>query len=387
MTFRRKAPGSGSSAGTLERSSIAGNGASTAAGDARVDLAAEGHGGSREARLTACGAVSDSLARRSDRELGELVDAATVLGRGIGGESAALTVDGIPVFVKLVPLTALEALPGQAGSTANAFALPAFCHYGIGTIGSPGFGVWRELAVHAMTTSWVIAGDHEGFPLIYHWRVLPDRAPALSAELADVEKAVAYWGGRAEVRSRIEALQSARASVALFLEYFPQNLHEWLGAQLQAGGPAADRACAMVERQLEAGTDFMNARGLIHFDAHFENILTDGQRLYFTDYGLALSSRFGLSGDEAAFFERHRTYDRCYTRTYLVHWLVTALHGARGDERDALIQAYADGGQPAAIPAAAAAALARHAPLTVAMASFYREFQRGSRETPYPVER
>ena len=61
----------------------------------------------------------------------------------------------------------------------------------------------------------------------------------------------------------------------------------------------------MVERKLDAGTAFMNARGLLHFDAHFDNILTDGQRLYFADYGLALSSRFDLSEDEATFFDRH----------------------------------------------------------------------------------
>ncbi|MFI7135214.1 hypothetical protein ACIBQ1_56840 [Nonomuraea sp. NPDC050153] len=34
----------------------------------------------------------------------------------------------------------------------------------------------------------------------------------------------------------------------------------------------------------------MNSRGLLHFDAHFENILTGGQRLYFADYGLAVSA-------------------------------------------------------------------------------------------------
>ena len=51
----------------------------------------------------------------------------------------------------------------------------------------------------------------------------------------------------------------------------------------------------MVEKELEAGTSFMNARGLLHFDAHFQNILTDGERLYFADYGLAISSRFDLS--------------------------------------------------------------------------------------------
>ncbi|MFF8401556.1 hypothetical protein ACF06P_07965 [Streptomyces sp. NPDC015684] len=49
------------------------------------------------------------------------------------------------------------------------------------------------------------------------------------------------------------------------------------------------------------------AQGLLHFDAHFENILTDGRRLFFADYGLAISSRFELDKDEADFFDRHHT--------------------------------------------------------------------------------
>ncbi|MGA4844917.1 hypothetical protein ACOBQB_00960 [Streptomyces sp. G5(2025)] len=56
----------------------------------------------------------------------------------------------------------------------------------------------------------------------------------------------------------------------------------------------------------------MNACGLLHFDAHFENILTDGRQLFFADYGLAISSRFELAQGEADFFDQHRTYDQCY---------------------------------------------------------------------------
>lgn len=177
---------------------------------------------------------------------------------------------------------------------------------------------------------------------MYHWRVLPDSTP-LPEELADVERAVAYWGGRSQVRHRIEALQQSSASVALFLEYIPQNLHQWLSEQLTVGDEAADRACVMVEQGLAAGTSFMNSRGLLHFDAHFENILTDGRRLYFADYGLALSSRFELSRNEAEFFDRHQTYDRCYTESYLVHWLVTALYGYDREDRRALVRACAEG--------------------------------------------
>lgn len=320
----------------------------------------------------------------SDRRLRELVDAATPLGSGIGGRSVRLEVDGTPVFVKLVPLTALELQPEHSRSTANMFGQPAFCHYGLG---SPGFGAWRELAVHTMTTNWVLAGQFPGFPLMYHWRVLPGPASALPEELADVERAVAYWGGREEVGTRIRALAQSTASVALFLEYFPHNLHQWLGTQMQAGGDAADRACAMVEAELAAGVSFMNARGLLHFDAHFLNILTDGRRLYFSDYGLALSSRFELSADEAAFLARHRTYDRCYTITHLVRWLVTALHGCGWDELDAPVRAYAQGEQPAGIPEVAAAVLIRHAPVAAVMGEFYRQLQHEGLETPYPLEK
>ncbi|MGX1759206.1 protein kinase family protein [Streptomyces lydicus] len=343
---------------------------------------------SRGARLTAHGAVSTSLALRSDRALRELVDTAVSLGSGIGGKSALLEVAGTPVFVKRVPLTDPERHHEHVRSTANLFGLPLFCQYGIGSIGAPGFGAWRELAVHTMTTNWVLAAEYEGFPLMYHWRVLPDSTP-LPEELADVERAVAYWGGGSQVRGRIEALQRSSASIALFLEYLPQNLHQWLGTQVAAGDEAADRACAMVEKELEAGTSFMNARGLLHFDAHFENILTDGRRLYFADYGLALSSLFELSQDEAGFFERHRAYDRCYTATYLVNWLVTALYGYRRADRDGryeLVRAYAEGQRPTGIPEEAAAILARHAPIAAVLSDFHRTFQDHSRQTPYPLE-
>ncbi|MDX2854049.1 protein kinase family protein [Streptomyces sp. PA03-3a] len=341
---------------------------------------------SRDARLAAHSAVSTALALCSDLELRDLLDAAEPMGSGIGGTSALLNVGGTPVFVKRVPLSDLERQPENVRSTANLFGLPAFSHFGVGVIGGPGFGAWRELAVHTMTTNWVLAQDFEGFPLMYHWRVLPHPGQSLPEELADVEKAVTYWGGGSQVRRRIEAVRDSSASIALFLEYIPQNLHDWLGAQVKAGDEAAERACAMVERQLQAGTSFMNARGLLHFDAHFQNILTDGERLFFADYGLAISSRFDLSKEEADFFAEHQTYDRCYSVTHLVIWLVTALYGYRGEERSAFVRACAQGERPKGIPPQVAAILTRHAPLAAVMTDFYRKFQLESRQTPYPME-
>ncbi|MFI0977223.1 protein kinase family protein [Streptomyces sp. NPDC021093] len=345
-------------------------------------------GTTAEARSAAYSAVSTSLALRSDRKLTELLDAAAPLGSGIGGRSALLEIDGTPVFVKRVPLTEQELRPEHARSTADVFGLPVFCQYGVGAIGGPGFGVWREAAVHTMTTNWVLAGQHHGFPLTYHWRVLPDAEPApLPEELADVDRVVEYWGGEPGMRRRLEALQKSPASLVLFLEYLPQTLHTWLTEQLRAGDEvAADRACAMVERELEAGVSFMNDRGLLHFDAHFQNILTDGHRLYFTDYGLALSSRFDLSPGEADFFDRHRTYDRAYALSYLVNWLISGLYGYKRAEREALIRALADGERPPAGPPGATALLVRHAPLAAVVTDFIGRVEKEDRGTPYPAE-
>ncbi|MFI6644555.1 protein kinase family protein [Streptomyces sp. NPDC050504] len=342
---------------------------------------------SHDARVAAYGTLSTSLALRSDRRLAELVAAAVPLGSGIGGKSALLEVEGKPVFVKRVPLTDLELLPEHARSTANLFGLPVFCQYGVGGPGpiAPAFGAWRELAVHTMTTNWALEGRYQGFPLMYHWRVLPDSSES-SGELPDVEGIVDYWGGGLEVRRRIEAVQQSTTNLTLFLEYVPRTLHEWLTDRIRAGEESADRACALVESELEAGTSFMNARGLLHFDAHFHNILTDGRRLYFTDYGLALSSRFDLSPSETGFFERHRTYDRCYTRSWLVNWLLTHLYGHeyKREERPALIRACAKGEVLPDGPREARRIVTRHARLAAVMTDFYGKVQCENRKTPYP---
>jgi hypothetical protein len=351
-----------------------------------MGLVVEGPDMSHGARVAVHRAVSASLALCGDRELFDLVDAATSTGSGIGGTSAVLEVHGTPVFVKRVPLTDLDMQPEHIRSTANLFELPAFFHYGLGVPGGPGFGAWRELAVHVMTTNWVLARDYEGFPLMYHWRVLPHPGQSLPDELADVEKAVAYWGGGLEVRRRIEALRESSVSLALFLEYIPRNLHDWLGVQIEAGDAAAGAACAMVARELEAGTAFMNARGLLHFDGHFQNILTDGRRLFFADYGLAISSRFDLSKDEVGFFVEHRSYDSSYIATHLVLWLTTALYGYGREEREAFVRACAQGLSPRGIPPQAAEILIRHAPVAAVMVDFYREFRLETRRARYPSD-
>jgi hypothetical protein len=314
-------------------------------------------------------------------------DAATI-GSGIGGTSMLLHVEDTPVFVKSVPLTDLERRPENVMSTANLFGLPLGCQYGVG---SPSFGVWRELAAHAMTTSWVLGGRSACFPLLYHWRVLDGLASTapLSDELADVEGAVEYWHGSAAVRERIEAIAKSSATVTLFMEYLPSTLPDWLEAQVAAGDHATDAAIAMVEHCLRNDIAFMNGAGLFHFDAHFGNILTDGQRLYFADFGLATSPRFELSPAESSFLAANASHDACHTITRLVDWVVTNLVGVPDwTERDEYIRRCAQGNQPAGLvpSAAAAAVINRYAPIAVVVNEFYRKLHLEDRTTPYPAE-
>ena len=161
--------------------------------------------GARRARLDRYEMVARSFSQLTGRQLREVVEGAQTLSTGIGGSNALLYVGGLPVFVKRVPLTDLERHPDNVMSTANLFELPLGCQYGVG---SPGFGVWRELTANMMTTSWVLAGRASSFPLMYHWRVLDGTATAgpLADELTDVERTVAYWHGSSGVRRRIDAI-------------------------------------------------------------------------------------------------------------------------------------------------------------------------------------
>ncbi|MEU6260723.1 protein kinase family protein [Streptomyces sp. NPDC047043] len=326
--------------------------------------------------------LATSLALLSDHELADLVASGTPVGVGIGGRSALVEVDGRPVFVKRVPLTDLERLPENVRSTANFFELPLSCHYGTGR--GPGFGAWRELAVHTMTTNWVLADRFPGFPLMHHWRVLPDAVQPLPEELADVEGVVAHWGGAARVRERIEAQRTASASLTLFLEYFPHTLHDWLDAQVR--GDDADRVCTRVDEWLGTLTAFLRDNRLLHFDVHFHNVLTDGEEFHLADYGLAFSSRFRLARQERAFFDRHRDYDLVYSRAHLVNWLATALYGYDRQEREAFVRACAIGAHADGVPEAAAEIIARDAPLTAVFNGFFARLRQESRRTPYPFE-
>ncbi|MFI6154548.1 protein kinase family protein [Kitasatospora sp. NPDC051170] len=325
---------------------------------------------STDPRLATHRRVAARLDQLSDRRLAELVRSVPVAS-GMGGRTGAAEVDGTPVFVKRIPLTDLELRPEHLRSTANHFGLPLYYQYGFG---SSGFGAWRELAVHLMTTHWALGGEYDGFPLTHHWRVLPDTPfEGFADEFGGIDGAVAHWGGSPAVRTRLEAIGRATHSVVLFLEYVPGTLGSWLHEHGAAALP-------WVEEELARGTAFLRSRGLVHFDAHFHNLLTDGRRVHFADYGLALSSTFELDASEREFFALHRDYDRHYVLSHLLRDNLLA-----GTDADAFLSDWTTGHRPEGLAPEAAAAIDRHARTALLMGGFHRRLLRGSRSTPYPA--
>lgn len=334
------------------------------------------------ARIARHADVSTALALLSDRRLADLLASATPLGTGIGGTTWLLRVEGHPVFVKRIALTDLERRPEHVRSTANMFGLPVWLHYGLG---SPGGSAWRELAAHAMTSDWTLAGRSEHFLLLHHWRVVETTSRTVtSADRESMERDIAFWHDDPAVRERFEALAAASAELVLFLEHVPHNLLDWLTEQ-------ADPDLAMVERDLIAATEFLGAQGMQHFDAHFQNVLTDGERLYLTDFGLASSTRFELSRDERRFLADHSTHDRAYVVTQLVNWIVTHRTDAgragwpHPSVRNEFVRRCAEGMPVPELSSVAAAIVGRHAPMAVVVNDFYFALYGDSRRTPYPA--
>jgi hypothetical protein len=318
------------------------------------------------------------LTELSDEDLNGLLTTAPQLHVGIGGSSRLLAWKGGHVFVKLIPLSDLERRSPRA--TANLFGLPAFYHY---RVGSAGLGAWRELAAHEESSEWVLSGACDQFPLLHHARVLPITPQA--AEAPTLDEDVAYWAGSPAVRRRLEGLRDATASLALFMEYVPQTLLSWLTERIRGGGDEADRALAWTEDRLSQLARHLSERGFLHMDGHFTNILTDGERLYLSDFGLALSSRFDLNPEEHEFLARHTDYDRGVIFQALAHALVTADSGPREDDWYESLRALLQG-SPGRITGARAAAVRKYGPFALLMNEFYRNLQAESKSAPYPQD-
>lgn len=324
--------------------------------------------------------VATDLSLLNDDQLSMLLNSSTSLGKSIGGTSAILKIADTNIFTKKVRLTDIEKLPENRMSTVNLFHLPLYYQYGVG---STGFGAWRELAAHILSTNWVLTGECPNFPILYHWRILPSSNNQPNEEqLMKLDKDVKYWNNSSAIYDRLKANLDASANIVLFLEYFPQNLYQWFGSQIVQGDSVMENACEMIESDLTQTISFMKSQNLIHFDAHFHNILTDGNRLYFSDFGLATSYNFELSEEERNFFKYHLDYDSYSATTNFLHCLVTHYVG-----KDKWVESLRElmSEKPQKFPSYFGAIIKRYAPTALLMDKFFCDLQK-DKTTLYPIE-
>jgi hypothetical protein len=320
--------------------------------------------------------VAPFLNRLTDGQLSILLTTGKSLGSGTGGEVLSMEVRGVPLFVKKIRLTAIE--QENPGSTQNLFDLPSYYQYGVGSMG---FGVWREIAAHKMTTQWVLNGECQNFPLMYHSRILQRSNSSTlptSEQLQERENYIGYWDGSEAVGIRAKAADTAPADVVVFMEHLPQTLDKWLGIK------GSKKHLPQIERELNQVTVFMKSRGFLHFDAHLHNILTNNNHVYFADFGLAISQEFDLSLEERAFFEKHIDYDRYYVASALAQH---ALSRTVGDESaEVVLNMYLSSEKMTILLPPAVESLARrYKPIAILMGKFFQGLREQSKSTPYPV--
>ena len=126
----------------------------------------------------------------------------------------------------------------------------------------------------------------------------------------------------------------------------------------------------------------MNAHDMMHFDAHFKNILTDGKRLYLSDFGLALSSKFDLTPAEIEFLKQHQSYDQACASVNLSHCIITSLFGK--EHLEIRLREYL-AGRIGNVAPEMNTIINQYALIALLMDEFFQKLQKESKSTPYPA--
>ncbi len=332
-------------------------------------------------RLSNYKKVSTHLKNLTEEQLSTLLTTTNSIGTGTGGEIFSIKIGEVPVFVKKIRLTSIE--EQNPRSTQNLFNLPAHYQYGVG---STGFGVWREIAAHEKTTGWVLNGESQNFPLMYHQRVLQRSTlpvPVTAEKLEDRRLHVQNWNGSESVRMQAEAADTASADIVVFMEHIPKMLFESLYNEENRGN------LSLIEKELNTVVGFMKSRGFLHFDGHFANILTNNNHVYFADFGLAMHQDFDFSPEERAFFNKHRDYDRFYVAAELAKVAVAPYFQGptpyfQGTESEELWNNYYSTEKIIiTLPTDVASIAKKYRSIAILMETFLADLRK-SKSTPYP---
>ncbi|MEK7431684.1 MAG: hypothetical protein AABZ74_01010, partial [Cyanobacteriota bacterium] len=84
--------------------------------------------------------------------------------------------------------------------------------------------------------------------------------------------------------------------------------------------------------QMQDTINFLIKKDIIHFDIHFRNIITDGKKMYLTDFGLVLDKNFDLDEKEKLLFKENLYYD-CGEFLYSVAWNLYSLYNKKSVQK------------------------------------------------------
>lgn len=334
-------------------------------------------------RLARRDAVAAKLSSLSDKQIRSLLDAGTNPQVGIGGTTCSIEVAGSPVFVKAIKLSSREADAGP-GNTRNLFGLPPWYHYGVGE-GSTGFNAWREIATHEMVSDWVIRDNGGAFPLLYHWRIVPNVVRRELAE-AEIDRALGFWADSAAVETRLRALSATTTAVVVFIEHVPLVLRGWLDSQLDSGREEMVGSLHSVLDQLLGAATQMRAHGVVHFDAHLDNVLTTGHQLVVSDFGLAAATDFQLDDAERRFLTTHTDHDAAYCAAELTNAVLhKVMHFPDARARNDWLRRCAQTGAADGVPSPFAETIRRLAPTATLINDFYWQLYDGHFQKEFPA--
>ena len=239
--------------------------------------------------------LNSQIAQIDNAQMHAMFDQNGVKFRMGWGRNHTVDIDSAKVFVKRIPLTDVEY--EAMFSTKNVYNLPLYYNY---ALGSAGFGLFRELTTYIKTTNWVLQGMITTFPLMYHYRIIPFSGVCPDVDMARHNNYVAYWNNSANIGRFLLDRANVNYEAVLFLEHIPYTLETWLLDNPHKLPQFFASLCTTLTFLLE--------QGIIHFDTSLSNILTDGERVYLTDFGLALDKNFALTQEEDAFFQQNTYY-------------------------------------------------------------------------------
>ncbi|BAZ69903.1 hypothetical protein NIES4106_46830 [Fischerella sp. NIES-4106] len=274
--------------------------------------------------------LSSQIAQLDNAQLRSLFDDnQSSLGWGL---TQTIVLGESKVFVKRIPVTNIEY--DNLFSTKNLYDLPTYFNYGLGSagLGVAGLGVFRELVTHIKTTNWVLEGAIATFPLMYHYRIIPFSGQRVDVDRKCLKGFVEYWGNNANVGNYMLDRANANHELALFLEYIPHVLEKWLRENPNKLQKSLHDLCRTIA--------FLRTKEIIHFDAHFRNVLTDGEQIYLTDFGLALDKSFTLTKDEESFFKENTFYDYGEILRNLSHFIRASYDSCSENDKRTIMEKY-----------------------------------------------